>query len=129
MEKIRALGGGVRRCLLCVAWAGSFAAAAAVTRMDYPDANTVLLDDITRVEYAADGTFVIENDERIVRQSNTMTYTPEMVERRRQLEEMRQRYRDAFPPEPMTHEQKVSKSKDVSLPDMPFIRKFKNRKR
>ena len=65
MEMIRILGGGARRCLFCVALAGSFAAAA-VTRMDYPDANTVLLDDITRVEYAADGTFVIENDERIL---------------------------------------------------------------
>ena len=65
METIRVLGGGARRCLFCVALAGSFAAAA-VTRMDYPDANTVLLDDITRVEYAADGTFVIENDERIL---------------------------------------------------------------
>ena len=65
MGKIRTLGGGARRCLFCVALAGSFAAAA-VMRMDYPDANTVLLDDITRVEYAADGTFVIENDERIL---------------------------------------------------------------
>ena len=65
METIKTLGGGARRCFFCVALAGSFAAAA-VTRMDYPDANTVLLDDITRVEYAADGTFVIENDERIL---------------------------------------------------------------
>ena len=65
MEKIRVLGGGARRCLFCVALAGSFAAAA-ITRMDYPDADTVLLDDITRVEYAADGTFVIESDERIL---------------------------------------------------------------
>lgn len=51
----------------------------------------------------------VANDERIIRQKNTMTYTPEMVERRRQLEEWRQRYREAFPPEPLTHEQKVAR--------------------
>ena len=40
--------------------------AAAVTRMDYPDADTVVLDDSTRIEYAADGTSTTENDERIL---------------------------------------------------------------
>ena len=40
--------------------------AAAVSRMDYPDADTVVLDDATRIEYAADGTYTAENDERVV---------------------------------------------------------------
>ena len=39
---------------------------AAVTRMDYPDADTVVLDDSTRIEYAVDGTYTSENDERII---------------------------------------------------------------
>ena len=65
MEKIMILGGGMRRCLLCVVLAGSFAATA-ITRVDYPDADTVVLDDSTRIEYAADGSYVSENDERIL---------------------------------------------------------------
>ena len=40
--------------------------AVGVTRMDYPDADTVVIDDRTRVEYAADGTYTVENDERIL---------------------------------------------------------------
>ena len=42
------------------------AGAAAITRMDYPDADTVVLDDSTRIDYAADGTYTAENDERIL---------------------------------------------------------------
>ena len=42
------------------------AVAAGITRMDYPDADTVVLDDCTRVEYAADGTYTVENDEKIL---------------------------------------------------------------
>jgi hypothetical protein len=42
------------------------AAAAGITRMDYPDADTVVLDDCTRVEYAADGTYTVESDEKIL---------------------------------------------------------------
>ena len=34
--------------------------------MDYPDADTVVLEDSTRIEYAADGTYTAENDERIL---------------------------------------------------------------
>ena len=34
--------------------------------MDYPDADTVVIDDRTRVEYAADGTYTVENDEKIL---------------------------------------------------------------
>ena len=41
-------------------------AAMAIDRMDYPDADTVVLDDATRIEYAADGTYTEENDERIL---------------------------------------------------------------
>jgi len=33
---------------------------------DYPDADTVILDDATRIEYAADGTYTLDNDERIL---------------------------------------------------------------
>ena len=40
--------------------------AAAISRMEYPDADTVVVDDITRMEYAADGSYVAENDERIL---------------------------------------------------------------
>ena len=42
------------------------AVAAGITRMDYPDADTVVIDDCTRVEYAADGTYTVENDEKIL---------------------------------------------------------------
>lgn len=51
----------------------------------------------------------IEDGERIMRQKNTMTYTPEMEAKRRELEQKRQEYREAFPPEPLTHEQKVAR--------------------
>ena len=51
----------------------------------------------------------IDEGERIMRQKNTMTYTPEMEEMRRELEQMRQQYREAFPPEPLTHEQRVAR--------------------
>lgn len=34
--------------------------------MDYPDADTVVIDDRTRVEYAADGSYTVENDEKIL---------------------------------------------------------------
>lgn len=51
----------------------------------------------------------IEDGERIMRQKNTMTYTPEMEVKRRELEQKRQEYREAFPPEPLTHEQKVAR--------------------
>lgn len=37
-----------------------------ITRMDYPDADTVVIDDSTRVEYFADGTYTVENDEKIL---------------------------------------------------------------
>ena len=47
-------------------WSAALLLAAAITRMDYPDADTVVLDDSTRVEYAADGTCTAENDERIL---------------------------------------------------------------
>ena len=40
--------------------------AVGITRMDYPDADTVVIDDRTRVEYAADGTYTVENDEKIL---------------------------------------------------------------
>jgi len=42
------------------------AVAVGVTRMDYPDADTVVIDDRTRVEYAADGSYTVENDEKIL---------------------------------------------------------------
>ena len=42
------------------------AAACGITRMDYPDADTVVIDDRSRVEYAPDGTYTVENDERIL---------------------------------------------------------------
>ena len=51
----------------------------------------------------------IDEGERIMRQKNTMTYTPEMEEMRRELEQMRRQYREAFPPEPLTHEQRVAR--------------------
>lgn len=51
----------------------------------------------------------IEDGERIMRQKNTMTYTPEMEAKRRELEQKRQEYREAFLPEPLTHEQKVAR--------------------
>lgn len=34
--------------------------------MDYPDADTVVVDDRTRVEYSADGTYTVESDEKIL---------------------------------------------------------------
>lgn len=37
-----------------------------ITRNDYPDADIVILDDSTRVEYAADGTYTVENDKKIL---------------------------------------------------------------
>ena len=37
-----------------------------VTRMDYPDADMVFLDDVTRIEYAPDGSYTSESDERIL---------------------------------------------------------------
>ncbi|MBR6586643.1 MAG: DUF3857 domain-containing protein, partial [Kiritimatiellae bacterium] len=40
--------------------------AVGITRMDYPDADTVVIDDHTRVEYAADGSYTVENDEKIL---------------------------------------------------------------
>ena len=42
------------------------AVAVGITRMDYPDADTVVIDDRTRVEYVADGTYTVENDEKIL---------------------------------------------------------------
>jgi transglutaminase-like putative cysteine protease len=45
----------------------AFAAEGAnVTRMDYPDADMVFLDDVTRIEYAPDGSYTSESDERIL---------------------------------------------------------------
>ena len=62
-------GGGFdglsRRLFALTAGVAAFTATA-VTRMDYPDADTVVLDDSTRIEYAADGTSTAENDERIL---------------------------------------------------------------
>jgi hypothetical protein len=45
-----------------------FAAATAVgvSRMDYPNADTVVIDSSTHVEYAEDGTYTVENDEKIL---------------------------------------------------------------
>ena len=37
-----------------------------ITRMDYPDADLVYLDDVTRIEYAPDGSYTSESDERIL---------------------------------------------------------------
>ena len=36
-----------------------------VSRIDYPDADTVVIDDRTRIEYSADGSYIAENDESI----------------------------------------------------------------
>ena len=36
-----------------------------VSRMDYPDADTVVIDDRTRIEYSADGSYTAENDESV----------------------------------------------------------------
>ena len=65
MKRGGRLDGLLRRLFGLAAGAAAFAAAA-VTRMDYPDADTVVLDDSTRIEYAADGTSTTENDERIL---------------------------------------------------------------
>lgn len=52
----------------------------------------------------------IDDGEKIMRAKNVMTYTPEMQELRRQLEEKRREYHEMFPPEPLTHEEKVSRA-------------------
>ena len=51
----------------------------------------------------------IDEGEKIMRRKNTMTYTPEMEQLRRDLEAKRREYREAFPPEPLTHEQQVAR--------------------
>ena len=57
---------GLSRALFGLAAGAATCTAVAITRMDYPDADTVVLDDRTRIEYAVDGTSVSENDERIL---------------------------------------------------------------
>lgn len=52
----------------------------------------------------------IDDGEKIMRAKNVMTYTPEMQELRRRLEEKRREYHEMFPPEPLTHEEKVSRA-------------------
>ena len=59
-------GMNVKKCSPLLACLLFISAATGVTRMDYPDADTVVLDDRTRVEYAADGTYTVENDEKIL---------------------------------------------------------------
>lgn len=54
------------RCATVVVFASALIAAGAVSRLDYPDADVVVLDDATRIEYSPDGTYVSENDERIL---------------------------------------------------------------
>ena len=54
------------RCATVVVFASALVAAGAVSRLDYPDADVVVLDDATRIEYSPDGTYVSENDERIL---------------------------------------------------------------
>ena len=60
--------GGMKRLKGTVgAWlALTVVCGAAVTRMDYPDADTVVLDDRTRVEYQADGSYVAESEELVL---------------------------------------------------------------
>lgn len=53
------------QCAVCAAFA-AVSCSAAVSRMDYPDADAVVVDDVTRIEYSSDGTYVSENDERIL---------------------------------------------------------------
>ena len=65
MKRVGCLEGLTRRFFGLATGAVAFTAAA-VTRMDYPDADTVVLEDSTRIEYAADGTSFSENDERIL---------------------------------------------------------------
>ena len=54
------------RCATVVVFASALIAAGAMSRLDYPDADVVVLDDATRIEYSPDGTYVSENDERIL---------------------------------------------------------------
>ncbi len=51
---------------LAIFAAAAALSAAGVCRSDYPDADVVVLDDSTRIEYAPDGTYSCENDERIL---------------------------------------------------------------
>lgn len=53
---------------VCAAYAvfAAVSCPAAISRMDYPDADAVVVDDVTRIEYSPDGTYVSENDERIM---------------------------------------------------------------
>ena len=60
-DKIKA---SIKALMFAVSLAAS--TAGGITRMDYPDADTVVVDYRTHVEYAADGTYVVENDERIL---------------------------------------------------------------
>ena len=54
------------KCIAMAAVASLSFLSAAVSRMDYPDADVLVMDDSTRIEYASDGTYVAENDERIL---------------------------------------------------------------
>ena len=59
----------MRRIVILATSALSVAAeicAVEITRRDYPDADMVFLDDSTRVEYAPDGSYISESDERIL---------------------------------------------------------------
>ena len=49
-----------------VLFAAASSLAGTLDRNDFPDADTVVVDDRTRIEYFADGTYIAESDEKIM---------------------------------------------------------------
>lgn len=55
-----------RRIAMTIAAVLASAAAFGISSTDYPDADCVIVNDETKIEYRADGSFVYENDEKIL---------------------------------------------------------------
>ena len=51
----------------------------------------------------------LDNEEKIMRVKGTVAYTPEMEAKKRELDAKRREYREMFPPEPLTHQQKLDR--------------------
>ena len=51
----------------------------------------------------------IESGEKLMRTKGIVQYTPEMEAKKRELEAKRKEYREMFPPEPLTHSQKLER--------------------